>query len=76
MAGAGGNNPMAGMMGGGGADAVASGAAGTFSANDLTEDQYVRVWEEYSKQSGQGVDPMQLRQMYRQHKMSLLAGQG
>ena len=68
LMGAGGGAALGGAAPAGAGVGASAGAASGFSANDLTEDQYVRVWEEYCKTAGQPFDPAQLRAMYRQHK--------
>ena len=36
--------------------------------NNMSEDEYVRVWENYSKMSGRPFDAQTVRGWYRQHK--------
>lgn len=36
--------------------------------NNMSEDEYVRVWENYSKMSGKSFDAETVRGWYRQHK--------
>lgn len=41
---------------------------GQSGVNNMSEDEYVRVWENYSKASGQPFDAQTVRGWYRQHK--------
>ena len=65
---------MQGMMGDsgrGGPPAAAGGGhmmKGQGSASNMSEDDYVRVWENYSKMNGQAFDEQTVRGWYRQHK--------
>lgn len=45
---------------------IGGGAGGNM--NSMSEDEYVRVWENYSKMSGQPFDAQTVRGWYRQHK--------
>ena len=60
--GARGGNAGPGMMG---ANSMMKGQGGV---NNMSEDEYVRVWENYSKMSGQPFDAQTVRGWYRQHK--------
>ena len=60
---------MGGMMGGGGGMKGAGAAApGGGGVGNMTEDEYVRVWENYSKMSGRPFDAQTVRGWYRQYK--------
>ena len=60
---------MGGMMGGGGGmkgpGAAGPGAGGV---GNMSEDQYVKVWEDYSKAMGRPFDSQTVRGWYRQYK--------
>ena len=63
---------MQGMMGEGGRSGAHSMMAGNNmmkdSGNNMSEDEYVRVWESYSKQTGQPFNAQTVRGWYRSHK--------
>lgn len=65
---------MQGMVGdgarSGGSSAMGGGsmARGQPGVNNMSEEEYVRVWEHYSKISGQPFDAQTVRGWYRQHK--------
>lgn len=57
---------VAGQMGGMRAGPGAGPGAG--SVSNMSEDEYVRVWENYSKMSGRPFDAQTVRGWYRQYK--------
>ncbi len=63
---------MQGMMGEGSRPGASSMMAGSNmmkeSGSNMTEDEYVRVWENYSKQTGQPFNAQTVRGWYRTHK--------
>jgi len=61
---------MGGMMGMGGGMKGPGGApgGGAGGVNNMSEDEYVRVWENYSKMSGRAFDAGTVRGWYRQFK--------
>ena len=47
------------------------GMMGGPSAN-ITEDQYVKVWEDYGRSTGTYTDPAEVRRWYRQYSKSMV----
>jgi hypothetical protein len=60
---------MPGMMGMGGA--VGFGGGGGGGGPSISEEEYVHVWESYSKATGAPFDADTVRMWYKQYQMSL-----
>lgn len=64
---------MPGMMGGGmgGSGGPAGFSGGGAGGPSISEEEYVRVWENYSKAAGTPFDADTVRMWYKQYQMSL-----